>query len=179
MRIRDMSKTRFDIEAELPALRRYARSLTRDAVDAEDLVHDALLRAHERRAGFRPGSRLLPWLVSILHNTFVDGLRRQRAERRRDEASAEIFVEGLDPAQEHAVRLAQIARAFAALPDDQRAALHLVAVEALSYQDAAAALGIPVGTLMSRIGRARAALRSFEETQPARPSLRIVGGRDD
>lgn len=75
-----------------------------------------------------------------------------------------------------------------ALPDDQRTALHLVAIEGLSYQDAATALGVPVGTLMSRLGRARAALRSIEETTvrlpspPAEkrmPQLRIVGGQDD
>jgi RNA polymerase sigma-70 factor, ECF subfamily len=174
-----MGKVRFDIVGQLPALRRYARSLARDPADAEDLVHDALVRAHERRASFRPGSRPLPWLFAILHNTFIDGLRRTKSQRRREVETAELFEEGFDPSQEHSVRLAQIRRAFDALPEDQRAALHLVAIEGLTYQDAAEALSIPVGTLMSRIGRARAALRSFEESVADRPALRLIGGRDD
>lgn len=87
--------------------------------------------------------------------------------------------------QEGSVRLQQVREAFLSLPEEQRAALHLVALEELSYQDAASTLGIPLGTLMSRLGRARAALRSFEDgTSPSnqqkrdgRPNLRIVRGR--
>ena len=89
------------------------------------------------------------------------------------------------PAQESRVRLQQVQAAFLSLPDEQRAALHLVAIEGLSYQEAANALNIPVGTLMSRLGRARATLRGFEAgaTCRSRPkasvrSLRIVGGSD-
>jgi RNA polymerase sigma-70 factor, ECF subfamily len=174
-----MGKVRFDIVGQLPALRRYARSLARNPADAEDLVHDALLRAHQRRATFRSGSRPLPWLIAILQNTFIDGLRRTGAQRRREGETADLFEEGLNPSQEHAVRLTQIRRAFDRLPDDQRAALHLVAIEGLTYQDAAEALSIPIGTLMSRIGRARAALRSFEDGVTDRPALRLIGGRDD
>ena len=82
------------------------------------------------------------------------------------------------------MRLQQVQAAFMSLPDDQRAALHLVAIEGLSYQDAAITLNIPVGTLMSRLGRARAALRAFEAgtdirpSEAGRPHLRIVGGSD-
>lgn len=174
-----MGNVRFDIVGQLPALRRYARSLARDPADAEDLVHDALVRAHERRAGFRPGASPLPWLFTILHSTFIDGLRRTGAQRRREAETADLFEEGLAASQEHSVRLAQIRRAFDRLPEDQRTALHLVAIEGLSYQDAADTLSIPVGTLMSRIGRARAALRTFEEGAADRPALRLIGGRDD
>lgn len=177
--MRDMGNLRFDIIGQLPALRRYARSLTRNAADAEDLVHDALLRAHERRAHFRPGFPALPWLLAVLHSTYIDGLRRTGAQRRREMETAEMFEERFDPSQEHTVRLAQIRRVFDGLPDNQRAALHLVAIEGLTYQQAAEALSIPIGTLMSRIGRARATLRSFEESVAERPALRLVGGRDD
>jgi RNA polymerase sigma factor (sigma-70 family) len=89
------------------------------------------------------------------------------------------------PEQEGRVRLQQVQAAFLRLPAEQRAALHLVAIEGLSYQEAANALGIPVGTLMSRLGRARATLRGFEAgsdlappSEGKRPSLRIVGGSD-
>lgn len=174
-----------DVIGLLGPLRRYARSLTRDEIHAEDLVQDTLVRAYERRGTFRPGGNLRAWLLSILHNTFIDHRRRHVAEFRRLEQTAAFIDTEAPPEQESRVRLQQIHVAFMSLPDEQRAALHLVAIEGLSYQEAAAALKIPVGTLMSRLGRARAALRGFEagsdRAQPSsskRPSLRIVGGSD-
>src|SRR4051794_10065406 len=174
---------RFDVIGLLAPLRRYAAVLTRDDTDAEDLVHDALVRAYERRHTFHPSGNLRAWLFSVLHNSFVDGQRRKalHAARVRDAADA---ADTAPPDQETSVRLQQIRRAFLDLPEDQRAALHLVAIEGLSYQEAAGSLGIPLGTLMSRLGRARSALRSFEEgTVPtgrgadgAPPRLRIVRG---
>jgi RNA polymerase sigma-70 factor (ECF subfamily) len=191
MRIRSGRWGGFDVVGQLTALRRYALALTRDEAAAEDLVHDTLLRAYEGRQTFQPGGDLRPWLLSILHNTFVGSWRSRKAELIRLERAAEVAERnhpGLAP--EAAVRLGQIHRAFAALPDEQRAALHLVAVEGLSYQDAAAALNLPLGTLMSRIGRARSALREFEQAKPlaqsisvpngtGRSRLRIVGGSHD
>jgi RNA polymerase sigma factor (sigma-70 family) len=170
-------RPRFDVVGQLGALRRYARALTRNDVDAEDLVQDALLRAYERRAGFRSGGNLRSWLLSILHNTFVDGTRRNRAERLRDNEAAELAETAMAAPQEHAARLAQVRQHFMALPEEQRAAIHLVAIEGLAYGEAAEALGIPIGTLMSRLGRARASLREMENG-PGRPGhLRIVGGQ--
>lgn len=172
-----LGKSGFDVLGQLGALRRYARSLTRDGADAEDLVHDALVRAYERRASFRHGGNLRAWLLSILHNTFIDGKRSRRAEAARIERAGHLADTSLDAPQEHSIRLAQLREAFLGLGEEQRAALHLVAIEGLSYQEAAGALGIPLGTLMSRIGRARAALRELEETLPAKVTrLRIVGG---
>lgn len=179
-----------DVLEQLPGLRRYARTLTRDVDCAEDLVQDALLSAYERRSTFRHCGNLKGWLFSILHNTFIDGRRRQAAEARRDAEVIQLAETTLPAGQEARVRLAQIQQAFFMLPDEQRAVLHLVAVEGMSYQEASTALGIPLGTLMSRLGRARAALRSFEEVSartpslPApkssrKPSLRVVGGDDD
>jgi RNA polymerase sigma-70 factor (ECF subfamily) len=187
-----------DVVEHLGTLRRYARALTRDEAQADDLLHDALLRAFERRSTFRLGRALKPWLFSILHNTFVDGQRRRTAERRREAEIAQGVTDLSPPAQESSLRLEQIRRGFDALPEEQRAVLHLVAIEGLSYQDAAAALDLPIGTLMSRLGRARAALRAFEdghaagsllqlpapssaqpESRPHRPNLRVVGGHDD
>lgn len=180
-------KTSFDVLGQLAVLRRYARSLTRDEHDAEDLVQDTLLRAYERRAGFDAARNLRVWLLSILHNAFVDSGRARRAEAKRALRAAEVAPEAEGPAQEHHVRLAEVRRAFLDLPDEQRAALHLVAIEGLSYAEAADALKIPTGTLMSRLARGRAALRALEEgagaarpATPGRPShLKIVGGSDE
>jgi len=174
-----------DVINLLGPLRRYARSLARDEAQAEDLVQDTLVRAYERRGSFRSGGNLRGWLLSILHNTFIDGRRRRAAELRRLDQAAGLAEATVPPEQESRVRLQQVQAAFMSLPDEQRAALHLVAVEGLSYQEAASALEIPVGTLMSRLGRARAALRGFEtgahltqSSRNKRPSLRIVGGSD-
>jgi RNA polymerase sigma-70 factor (ECF subfamily) len=170
-------KPRFDVLGQIGALRRYARSLTRNAADAEDLVHDALLRAYERRSSFRPGGNMRAWLLSIVHNTFIDGVRSRRSEAARIAESGRMGESSLAAPQEHSVRLSQVREAFLGLPEEQRAALHLVAIEGLSYQEAADTLGIPLGTLMSRIGRARASLREMEDSAPARGShLKIVGG---
>jgi RNA polymerase sigma-70 factor (ECF subfamily) len=179
-------KSRFDVIGQLGSLRRYARALTRDAHEAEDLVHDALLRAYERRGSFRRGGNLRGWLLSILHNAFIDSRRARHAEAAREDAAGQLAGTSTAPAQDHAVRLAQVRDAFYQLPPEQRAALHLVAIEGLSYLEAAEALAIPMGTLMSRIGRARAALRAMEdavgedaEGDTSTSHLRIVGGRDD
>jgi RNA polymerase sigma-70 factor (ECF subfamily) len=175
-----LSLTGFDVLSHLDPMRRYARTLTRDPHEAEDLVHDALVRAYERRGTFRKDGSLRAWLLSILHNVFVDRMRSETAYRERKRAASEIATNVVQPYQDHVVRLAQVGRAFFALPDEQRAALHLVAIEGLTYQEAADTLQLPVGTLVSRIGRARSALRSMEDgTIPERGLLRVVGGRND
>jgi RNA polymerase sigma-70 factor (ECF subfamily) len=179
------STKRLDVIGLLGPLRRYARSLTRDENLAEDLVQEALVRAYEGRGSFRSGGNLRGWLLSILHNTFIDDRRRHVAELRRLEQVAALPDTVAPPEQESRVRLQQVQTAFMSLPDEQRAALHLVAIEGLSYQEAANALRIPIGTLTSRLARARATLREFEAgadlaqpSQSKRPSLRIVGGSD-
>jgi RNA polymerase sigma-70 factor (ECF subfamily) len=162
-------------------MRRYARTLTRDPQEAEDLVHDALVRAYERRRTFRKDGNLRAWLLSILHNIFVDRMRSRHADIERNRAVSETATGIVEPHQDHVVRLADVGRAFFTLPYEQRAALHLVAIEGLSYQEAADALQIPIGTFMSRIGRARVALRTMEDgnNHERNRHLRIVGGRHD
>jgi RNA polymerase sigma-70 factor (ECF subfamily) len=173
--------SRFDVIGQLDSLRRYARSLTRNEADAEDLVQDTLVRAYEKRSHFRQGGNLKGWLLSILHNSFIDNKRSNRSEAGGVEAMTSMADTSLQPSQEQSLHLSDIRRAFFALPEEQRAALHLVAIENLSYEEAAATLGIPTGTLMSRISRARAALRLLEgEPQAGKTArLRIVGGRDE
>jgi RNA polymerase sigma-70 factor (ECF subfamily) len=178
-------KSRFDVTGQLSALRRYGLSLTRNAADAEDLVHETVVRAYEKRGSFHPDRNLRGWLLAILHNCFVDGARKRRSESLRLLRAGEVAQTHIAPPQEHVVRLAQVRQTFMALPDEQRAALHLIAIEGLSYQEAATILNIPVGTLMSRLGRARATLRAIEDGAAAAPAgprashLRIVGGSDD
>ncbi|WP_416463304.1 sigma-70 family RNA polymerase sigma factor [Sphingomonas sp. VDB2] len=167
-----------DMEADLLAMRRYARALARDESDADDVVQDALLRAIERRATYQPERSRTRWLLAIVHNVFVSAKRRQAAETRRNDRFAQTLLSSIDPQQEEHVRLAEIAQGFAALPEPQRAVLHLTAIEGLSYQQAADILGVPIGTVMSRLSRARAALRDGQSGS-GRPHLRLVGGHDD
>ncbi|OWO95575.1 RNA polymerase subunit sigma [Rhizobium esperanzae] len=166
----------FDVIGQLAALRRYARALVRNSDEAEDLVHDALVRAFEKRKSFRSGGNLRTWLLSILHNAHIDRLRRNRSLMRRHDEAAIEAERSLPAGQEHAVRLQQVRDAFFELPEEQREALHLVAIEDLSYQEAANALGIPIGTLMSRISRARTQLREFEEKTPRISHLKLIEG---
>ncbi|AWN41049.1 sigma-70 family RNA polymerase sigma factor [Methylobacterium durans] len=169
-----------DIVDLLVPLRRYARALTRDTLRADDLVHDTLVRALESQATLRPSTNLRTWMMTVLHNVFIDDQRRKRVEARHADVLVQMSDEVALPAQEGQVRLAQIREAFQTLPEEQRAALHLVTIEGMAYADAAAVLGIPIGTLMSRLGRGRAALRAFEEGRPARgkPPEREGGGSE-
>jgi RNA polymerase sigma-70 factor (ECF subfamily) len=180
----DMSSSRdpFDVIGQLAALRRYARSLARNGDDAEDLVHDALVRAYERKQTFKTGGNLKNWLISIVHNTYIDRLRQARSQHQRVTAAAQLAETSDRTDPDHAVRLRQLRSAFFTLPDEQRDALHLVAIEGLSYQEAAEALDIPIGTLMSRISRGREKLRALEQNdQGAHRSahLKIIGGGKD
>lgn len=161
------------LQALLPRLRRFARSLAGDAAAADDLVQAALERALCRWHSRRDADALQPWLFSILYRQFVDEHRRTRRWQR-----VLALLGGQDvptapsPEQVLAGRL-QLA-AFAQLPAEQRALLQLVAVEGFSYRDAAAALGLPIGTVMSRLSRARDRLRAATEQTPP-PTRRLRG----
>ncbi|WP_248306970.1 sigma-70 family RNA polymerase sigma factor [Devosia sp. 1635] len=166
--------------SQLAGLRRYALSLTRHEADAEDLVHDTLLQAHQSRRSFRPDGNLQAWLMGILHNRFIDRKRSAAAAARRDEAAGRLQPTFAAPQQEDSVRLAQVRRAFLELPEEQRSVLHLVAIEELSYQETADVLGVPIGTVMSRVARARERLREIEASpKKGAVAFKIVGGRDD
>ncbi|MDR0809229.1 MAG: sigma-70 family RNA polymerase sigma factor [Gemmobacter sp.] len=169
---------KFDITPHLEPMRRYARILARGDADADDLVQGALLRACERRSSFRDGANLRVWLMAILHNHFIDQTRARKAAMARDQVWAETNPGFAPPEGEHVVRLEQLRRAFLALPSHQREALHLMAVEGLSVAEVSAILEIPAGTVMSRVGRARAALRRFEDAPAARSTLKLLRGHD-
>jgi RNA polymerase sigma factor (sigma-70 family) len=147
-----------DIEREIPFLRRYAYALTRNADDADDLVHDCVARALSRWHLRRADGSVRAWLYRILTNLFLSD--RRRASRRR---TVVLDVEGAEQAvvapQEVQMELAQVLDAIGRLSEDRRAVLLLVAVEDFSYEEAAGILGIPLGTVMSRLSRARNDLR--------------------
>lgn len=172
----DPENRSFNVIGQLSSLRRYARSLVRSSSEADDLVHDALVRAYERKATFKSSGNLRHWLFSILHNTHIDRHRSAVATQRRVDAIASESVSSYPAPQEQSAYLSQVRDAFMLLPQEQREALHLVAIEDMSYQQAADTLGIPIGTLMSRVSRARAALRSGNASDAPRPHLKIVGG---
>lgn len=162
-----------EIEATVPALRRYARALTRNADRADDLVQDCLERAIRKRGLFAPTGPLQAWLFRILINLWRNDLRFER--RRGDHVPIDslAFEPSVAPAQPGRIALAEMSRAIDGLPDDQREALLLVVLEGMSYQDAANVLGIPAGTLMSRLSRAREALR-LSTGSGEEPRLRSV-----
>lgn len=177
-----MAKDPFDIVGQIEPLRRYARVLTRDGEEADDLVQATFVRAQERRKTYREGANVRVWLMTILHHLFIDTLRSARASQARDNAWAETQPAFVAPSGEMAARLSQLRTAFLALRADQREALHLMAVEGMTVAEAAEILNIPAGTVMSRVSRARAALRAFEEgkrTAGSSSGLKVVGGRDE
>lgn len=162
-----------EIEASVPALRRYARALTRNADRADDLVQDCLERAIRKRGLFAPTGPLQGWLFRMLLNLWRNSLRSER--RRGEHVPIEALpVEPSTPApQPGRIALGEMSRALDRLPPEQREALLLVVLEGKSYEEAAGILDIPAGTLMSRLGRARAALRSLTGASDE-PRLRSV-----
>ena len=146
----------------LPRLRRYARVLARESGTADDLVQDTLERAWSRHAQWRPGSDLRAWMFSIMHNRWVDLTRADRLAPLDvlDDATPEPVSEN-PPAFDGI----DLQRGFERLSPEHREVLMLVAVEEMSYEEAAYALGVPIGTVMSRLSRARRRLRSeLEDT---------------
>lgn len=160
------------LEETIPALRRYAWAMLRNESDADDLVQDCLLRAIDRIDTFRTDGELRPWLFTIMHNLYVSRWRRKRhhAQVMADDAEADLAV---SPSQPASMELRDVLRGLDTLPDDQRQVLLLAAVEGFHYDEVARMLGVPTGTVMSRLSRARDRLRDFIEGRE-RPALRRV-----
>jgi RNA polymerase sigma-70 factor (ECF subfamily) len=163
------------LEHQIPRLRRYARALTRDLSLADDLVQNCLVRALAKQHLWQSGSDLGAWLLTLLHNVHIDHLRRLARER----AHAETIIAPepvAAPAANARLELRELDRAIAQLPDTQRQVLLLIGLEGTSYEQAASILGLPVGTVRSRVSRAREKLRCrllrpSEERRPV-PSTR-------
>lgn len=163
------------IESCIPALRRYATALLRNREDADDLVHDCLVRALDKLHTRRDDADVRAWLFAIMHNLFVSQLRRRKsrpAGEPLNESHETTLTQHAD--QEANLHFRDLVAALNRLPVEQRSVLLLVSVEDLSYAEAASVLGIPIGTVMSRLARGRERLRQMTEGEEFRPVLRRV-----
>jgi RNA polymerase sigma-70 factor (ECF subfamily) len=163
------------VAAEIPRLRRYARALLGNDGEADDLIQDTLERALARLPQWRDGESPRKWLFSILHNLYVDGLRRQ--SRRPPHVGLEsVGADQSEPAAD-GVSGRDLDVALQLLSGEQRQVVLLVGLEGLSYAETAEVLAIPVGTVMSRLARGRDRLRALMEYEGdgnGRASLRRV-----
>ena len=158
-----------EIVACIPSLRRYARGLTPDRERADYLVQDTLERAWGKFSMWQKRGAMRAWMFGIMHNLFVDRLRAQRSTP--EDPAGDALPEAPQRAtQSDRLEVVDLDRALQRLPAEQREVLLLVAVEELSYRDVATATGVPIGTVMSRLSRARERLRADLEGRslPAR-----------
>jgi RNA polymerase sigma-70 factor, ECF subfamily len=149
------------LETEIPRLRRYARALTRDGSRADDLVQSCLVRAVAKEHLWQPGTDLRAWLFTILHNQHVNDIRRSVRE------GITVPVEDMAPVLTSnsnagaSLQLRDLERAIARLPEEQRQVILLVGLEGMRYEEVAKILGIPIGTVRSRLSRGREMLREL------------------
>lgn len=165
-----------DLVAALPRLRRYARVLTRDVDRAADLVQDTLARAWEKRRLWQVGSDLRAWLFAIMHNVHVNQFARQQRRSLEisldgDEGSAGGFEIPVRASQADRVELAEVLAHIERLPVEQREVLLLAAVDELRYEEIARVQGVPIGTVMSRLSRARDKLRRMRADVSSSPKM--------
>jgi RNA polymerase sigma-70 factor (ECF subfamily) len=149
------------IEEEIPRLRRYARALTRDVTAADDLVQDCLARALSKVHLWQEGTDLRAWLFTILHNQYVNHVRRAVREGTAVGLSESEPSLTSQPNQNKRLELRDLERAIAKLPEEQRAVLLLVGLEGMRYEEVAVVLDVPVGTIRSRLSRGREMLRQL------------------
>lgn len=150
------------LQAHIPRLRRYARALTGSREAADDLTQDTLERAWAKRSLWQADTNLRAWLFAIMHNVFVNGIKRARATQSLDD----LIAGTPEPAQpgasaETGAVLRDLHAALQMLPDEQRTVILLVGLEQLSYAEAASVLEVPIGTVMSRLSRGRERLRQL------------------
>ena len=155
----------------IPRLRRYARALVGDRASADDLVQDTLERAWAKLHLYRSGTDLRAWLFTVMHNVHVNKVRSARAVDPIDDEMPELAQRA---AQGDGLLMRDLERSIARLPEEQRAVLLLVTLEEMSYEEVARALEIPIGTVMSRLSRAREKLRAMLLGQGAAAKLKVV-----
>lgn len=163
-------RTRPDLIEHLPRLRRYARALTEDVTRADDLVQDTLERALLKLDLWQPGTDLRAWLFTLMHNLFINQIRSHRPPDSALDEALDIPVSG---GQMEALGARDIHAALARLPHQQREVMLLVGLEQFAYVEAAQVLGVPVGTVMSRLSRARERMRQMLAGEPV-VQLRVV-----
>ena len=162
--------------AEIPRLRRYARAMLGDRAAADDLVQDTLERAWSRFSLWQRRSEVRAWMFGIMHNHFIDRVRAQRS-RPEDSAGDDLPELPQRPQQTDGLEVRDLDRLLQRLPPEQREVLLLVSVEELSYQEVATITGVPVGTVMSRLSRARARLRD-EMASPGQARDKVSAASD-
>jgi RNA polymerase sigma-70 factor (ECF subfamily) len=151
------------LEKEIPRLRRYARALTRNTAKADDLVQSSLVRALEKQHLWQPGSNLRAWLFTILHNQHVNEVRHSLRQGSLGPVEDAEPVWPVEPAAYTSLQLRDLQRAVNTLSLEQREVLLLVGLEGMRYEQVATILDIPVGTVRSRLSRARNTLRLLME----------------
>ena len=167
-----------ELTALIPQMRAFARSLCRDATAADDLAQDALLKAWNNRASFEPGTNMKAWTFMILRNQFYSDKRRSWRSSQLDPEVAERTLEAAsNPIA--SLELDEVRRALACLPDDQREALILIGAGGLSYEEVSEICGCAIGTIKSRVSRARDRLSTIIENgsygqDDIRPSSAMV-----
>ncbi len=156
---------RDDLVKSIPSLRAFAISLCHNRTEADDLVQETLIRAWNNLSNFQEGTNLKAWLFTILRNNFYNGLRRQKHQNEyaRTMDNSHFVVQA---SQDKTMEFGDVMRNLADLPPDQREALILVTVENMSYEEVAAICACPIGTVKSRVNRARARLESLMEGSP-------------
>lgn len=157
----------------IPHLRRYARSLTRDAQQCEDLVQDCLDRAWSRMSQWQDDTNIRAWLFTIMHNLHVNNLYSKSRRKEWESVDSVDVVDQRQTGQEGMLQLRDLEMAMLSLSDEQREILMLVCVEGMAYEEVAQVLGIASGTVMSRLHRAREALRRILRGEEP-PKLRCV-----
>ena len=162
------------LEAEIPRLRRYARALTRDVVRADDLVQSCLTRAIAKQHLWQPGTDLRAWLCTMLRNELISELRRSGRNRETTSIDDVISLASVRPDAPYILELRDLEAAIAKLPIEQREPILLIGLEGMSYEEAASMLRIPIGTVRSRISRARATLRVLMGMDPKHRSTKSM-----
>ncbi|WP_346909125.1 sigma-70 family RNA polymerase sigma factor [uncultured Roseibium sp.] len=169
-----MKPDRSHLVAEIPHLRRYARALTRNSERADDLVQGCLERALRGFHSIRQGKRLRPWLFAILRNLHVDMIRHQSARGLPLPLDENDMTASKGPGPDGRLEVKAVLDEIDRLPQEQRDAVLLIGIEELNYAEAAEVLGIPIGTLMSRLHRGRTRLRESLGRTEGKPAIRRV-----
>jgi len=157
------------VSEHIPNLRRYARVLVRDSIHAEDLVQDCLERAISREHLWQPGTNLRAWLFTIQHNLYINQYLRRGGATTLVPLLEEHSMVSSPPRQFHNMALQDLARAFDGLPRQEQQVVLLVGLEGMQYEDAAQTLGVPMGTVKSRLSRARRRLRKLMDGELRMP----------
>ena len=167
-----MQDERDRLIACIPRLRRYARALIGDRTGADDLVQDTMERGWKKLSSWQRGSDMRAWLFGIMHNLHIDQVRRPNLAT--EVLDDDTPLPTINATQTDALEMRDLQSALATLPTEQREILLLIALEEMSYVEVAATLGLPLGTVMSRLSRARQKLRAHMEGRAIVSSLKIV-----